>query len=148
MTDNHHGGSLLQRGQQMKFNPRTTTWQSAQAEEKTMPGVNWRNIGTNISGLQTLLTNAGVSAANLPTVLSGIGGIFGSSNPNKAEELSICGQMLTFANNPDVEKTLAMKLATEQGMPAGAASLALTLAQPGVDIPTRVMQIEQLIQQG
>lgn len=41
-----------------------------------------------------------------------------------------------------------MKLATEQGIPQAAASLALTLTQPGVDIPTRVLQIEQIIKQG
>ena len=53
-----------------------------------------------------------------------------------------------FANNPAMVQTLATKLATEIGIPQSAAAVAMTLAQPGVDVTAKVLQIEQLIKQG
>jgi hypothetical protein len=45
-------------------------------------------------------------------------------------------------------EALAMKLATEQGIPPSAAALAMTLGQPGVNTAQVVIEIEQLIKQG
>jgi hypothetical protein len=75
-----------------------------------------------------------------------------SSNPNESAELALCQQILTYtamgAVNPALLSTLAEKLATEQGIPADAGALALTLLNPGVNIPQTILQIEQLIKQG
>ena len=40
------------------------------------------------------------------------------------------------------------KLVTEAGIPADAAAIAMTLTQPGVNVATAVLQIEQLIKSG
>jgi hypothetical protein len=106
---------------------------------------NWSNIGSTISGISSALSAAGVSAASIPTLLSSIGL---ASNPNQSEELTLCSQLLMAANNVALAQALAMKLAVEAGIPASAAALAVTLGQPNVDIPTRVMQIEQIIKNG
>ena len=71
-----------------------------------------------------------------------------ASNPNQSAEIALCSQLLQFAGNPAVEQELVMKLVTEQGLPSSAAALAMTLTTPGVDIPSRVLEIEQLIKQG
>jgi hypothetical protein len=69
-----------------------------------------------------------------------------ASNPNQSEEIAICQQiMIAATGNPALVSAIAVKLATETGIPPAAASLALTLGNAGVDIPTRVMQIEQII---
>lgn len=110
--------------------------------------LNWSSIGTTISGLTSALSAAGVSSANMPSALQTIGSLI-NPNPNQSAELAICQQILIFsASQPALVSTLAVKLATEQGIPTDAASLALTLGQPGVDIPTRVSQIEALIKAG
>jgi hypothetical protein len=43
---------------------------------------------------------------------------------------------------------LVSKLVTEQGLPADAAAVAMTLLTPGVDVTAKVMQIESLIKSG
>jgi hypothetical protein len=106
---------------------------------------NWAQLGTTLSNLTSSLSAAGVSATALPNILQQIGL---ASNPNQSAELALCSQLLQFAGNPGVETELVMKLVTEQGLPASAASLAMTLLTPGTDIPSRVMEIEQLIKQG
>ncbi len=105
----------------------------------------WAQLGTNLANLTSSLTAAGVTQAAMPNILQQIGL---ASNPNQSAEIAICGQLLQFSNNPAIEQQLVMKLITEQGLPASAAALAMTLLQPGVDIPSRVLQIEQLIKQG
>lgn len=105
----------------------------------------WAQLGTNLANLTSSLTAAGVTQAAMPNILQQIGL---ASNPNQSAEIAICGQLLQFSNNPALEQQLVMKLITEQGLPASAAALAMTLLQPGVDIPSRVLQIEQLIKQG
>jgi len=106
---------------------------------------NWSQLGSTLSGLTSALATAGVSAASMPNILAQIGL---ASNPNESAELALCAQLLQFAGNPALESELVMKLVTEQGLPASAASLAMTLLTPGTDIPSRVMEIEQLIRQG
>lgn len=105
----------------------------------------WAQLGTNLANLTSSLTAAGVTQAAMPNILQQIGL---ASNPNQSAEIAICGQLLQFSNNPAIEQQLVMKLITEQGLPASAAALAMTLLQPGVDIPSRVLEIEQLIKQG
>jgi|SRR6202035_274550 len=107
--------------------------------------INWTTVGTTLSGLTTALSAAGVSAASMPSILQQVGLV---SNPNQSAELALCSQLLQFAGSPAVESELVMKLVTEQGLPTSAASLAMTLLTPGTDIPSRVMEIEQLIRQG
>ena len=107
----------------------------------------WAQLGTNLANLTSSLTAAGVTQAAMPNILQQIG-LASASNPNQSAEIAICGQLLQFSNNPAIEQQLVMKLITEQGLPASAAALAMTLLQPGVDIPSRVLEIEQLIKQG
>jgi hypothetical protein len=106
---------------------------------------NWTQLGSTLSGLTSALSAAGVSASSMPNILQQIGL---ASNPNESAELALCSQLLQFAGNPALESELVMKLITEQGLPASAASLAMTLLTPGTDIPSRVLEIEQLIKQG
>jgi len=108
--------------------------------------INWSQVGSITSGLVSALSTAGVSSANMPSILQQIGLL---QNPNESAELAICQQILLFSNSqPGLVAQLAMKLATEQGIPPDAATLALSLGQPGVDVAARVLQIEQLIKQG
>ena len=115
-----------------------------------MAGFNWGQVGNALGQITTALTNAGVNASSIPGLATTIGGLL-STNPNESDELKICGQILQYAFNPmfaGVEQQLEIKLASEQGIPAAAAALALSLAQPGVDIPSRVAQIEDIIRRG
>lgn len=107
--------------------------------------INWSNVGSTLSGITSALNAAGVSASSMPSILGAIGL---SQNPNQSEELTLCSQILMASANPALAEALAMKLATETGIPASAAALAVGLGQPGVDIPTRVLQIEQIIKNG
>ena len=107
--------------------------------------INWPQVGTTIANITSALTSAGVSSSDVPSVLNVVGQLM---NPSQSAELQICAQLLQFAGNPQIEGQLAIKLATENGIPPAAASLAMTLTQPGTDIPTRVLQIEQIIKQG
>lgn len=107
---------------------------------------NWSAIGNTLSGISGALQGAGLTpgSANYNTALSTLGGLI-SSNPNSTAELALCAQILQFASNPAIVDKLVTSLIVEQGLPPAAASLAMTLMQPGTDIPTRVLQIEQLI---
>ena len=106
---------------------------------------NWTAIGSTLTGLTSALTAAGVNSTTIPSILNQVGLVV---NPNQSAELAMCAQLMQFSGNPQIEGELAIKLATEQGIPASAATLAMTLTQPGVDVPTRVLQIEQIIKQG
>lgn len=106
---------------------------------------NWTSIGTTLSGLTSALSAAGVSSSSMGSILNQIGL---SSNPSKSAEIALCGQILTSMGNPQLTQALAIKLATEQGIPASAAALAMTLGQPGINVAQTVIEIEQLIQQG
>jgi hypothetical protein len=106
---------------------------------------NWGQLATNLTGLTSALTAVGVTPANMGTVLNQIGAI---ANPNQAEELALCQQMMIAAGNPAMIQLLVSKLVTEQGIPADAAAVAMQLLQPGVDVVAKVMQIEQLIKSG
>lgn len=108
-------------------------------------GVNWSNIGTTISGVTSALSAAGVSSASFGSILGAIGL---SQNPNESAELAICQSILLGAANPALVQALAMKLATEQGIPQDAAELAMTLGTPGVNAVQVVLEIETLIKQG
>jgi hypothetical protein len=105
----------------------------------------WTSVGTTLGNLTTALSAAGVNSTSMPNILSQIGM---AANPNQSAELAICSQLLQLASNPAIEQELTMKLITEQGLPASAAALAMTLLTPGTDIPARVLEIEQLIKQG
>jgi hypothetical protein len=111
--------------------------------------VNWSGVGSTLSGLTSALSAAGVSSTSMGSILSAIGL---NSNPNESAEIALCQQILTYsamgAVNPALVSMLADKLATEQGIPADAGALALTLVTPGVNIPQTILQIEQLIKQG
>jgi hypothetical protein len=106
---------------------------------------NWSSVGSTLSGLTSALSAAGVSSSSMGSILNEIGL---SSNPNQSAEIAICGQILTAMGNPQLTEALAMKLATEQGIPPSAAALAMTLGQPGVNTAQVVIEIEQLIKQG
>jgi hypothetical protein len=106
---------------------------------------NWASIGSTLGGLTTALSNAGVSASSMPSILNAIGL---SSNPNESAELAICQQLMMASGNPALVQALVMKLATEQGIPADASQLAMTMLQPGANIAQIALEIEQLIKQG
>ena len=108
-------------------------------------GFNWASLANNLSGLTNALTAVGVTPANMGTVLNSIGAV---ANPSQSEELALCQQMLLAASNPAMLQLLVGKLVTEQGIPADAASVAMGLLQPGVDVTSKVLQIEQLIKSG
>jgi hypothetical protein len=110
-----------------------------------MASINWGQIGSTLAGITGALTAAGVNGSSQNPILNQIGLLI---NPNVTQELALCQQLLQFAGNPQIEAQLAMQLATKQGLPPAAAALALTLTQPGVDVPTRVLQIEQIIRSG
>jgi hypothetical protein len=107
--------------------------------------VNWSGIGSTVSGITSALTAAGVSSSSFGSILGAIGL---SQNPNESAELSICQSILLGAANPALVNALAIKLATEQGIPQDAAQLAMTLGMPGVNAVQVVLEIEQLIKQG
>ena len=80
------------------------------------------------------LTNAGASGAPIGDMMVIAGTwFFGSYSAGRAFMLV---------------QALTMKLVTEQGIPQDAASIAMTLLQPGVDIPQTIIEIETLIKQG
>ena len=106
---------------------------------------NWSSVGSIFGGLTSALTNAGVSAGSMGGALTSI---FAWSNPDYSQELEICQSILVASNNPGLVAALAQKLATEQGIPASALAVAMTLVQPGVDVTAKVLQIEQLIKSG
>ena len=106
---------------------------------------NWSQLANNLTGLTTALTAVGVTPANMGTVLNQIGAI---SNPNQAEELALCQQMMIASSSPQMIQLLVSKLVTEQGIPASAAAVAMQLLTPGVDVVAKVMQIESLIRSG
>lgn len=110
-----------------------------------MTSINWSSIGSTLSGVSSTLSSLGISGSTASTILGAIGL---SSNPNESAELAICGSILMGAANPALLQALTMKLVTEQGIPQDAAALAMTLLQPGVNIPQTVLEIEQLIKQG
>ena len=104
--------------------------------------VNWSSIGQAVS---SALSAAGSAPA---TVTSALSALFKAQNPNETDELAICAQILVASGNPALQGALAVKLATEVGIPSDAAALAMTLGNTGVDVPSRVLQIEQLIRSG
>jgi hypothetical protein len=110
-----------------------------------MSNVNWSSIGSSLSGVASTLSSLGISGSSASTILGSIGL---STNPNQSAELSICASILMGMANPMLVQALTMKLVTEQGIPQDAAALAMTLLQPGVNIPQVVLEIEQLIKQG
>ena len=87
----------------------------------------------------------GITGTTATTILNDIGA---ASNPNQSEELQLCTQLLMAAGNPALVAALQAKLVTEAGIPADAAAIAMTLTQPGVNVATAVLQIEQLIKSG
>lgn len=109
--------------------------------------LNWSSIGSTLSGVATALGAAGLTpgSANFNSIMGSIGL---AMNPNQSEELAICQQIIMYSANPMLLTNLVTKLMTEQGLPMAAAQLASTLLTPGTDIPTRVIQIEQIIKQG
>ena len=110
-----------------------------------MSSINWSSVGSNLSGVMSTLTSLGVTGTSASQILGSIGL---ASNPNQSAELAICGSILMGMANPMMLQALTMKLVTEQGIPQDAAALAMTLLQPGTNIPQVVLEIEQLIKQG
>lgn len=110
-----------------------------------MASINWSAIGTSLSSVATTLNSLGITGANASAILGSIGL---SANPNQSAELAICSSILMGMANPILVQALTMKLVTEQGIPQDAAALAMTLLQPGVNIPQTVLEIETLIKQG
>ena len=108
---------------------------------------NWGQLGTNLSNVVTSITAAGVApgSASFNSILASIGL---SQNPNQTEELQLCASIMVAQSNPLLVSALTQKLATEQGIPPAAATLAMTLLAPGADIPKIVIEIETIIRQG
>ena len=114
--------------------------------------INWNSVGAAASAITTnlssALTAAGVTPATISTLMPSLMQQIGAaSNPNQADELNVCAQLIQFAGTP-MEPMLVQKLVTEQGIPATAAKVAMELILPGVDVDAKVLQIEQLIRQG
>ena len=107
--------------------------------------VNWSAIGTSLSGVTSTLSSLGITGQSASQILGSIGL---SANPNQSAELAICSSILMGMANPMLVQALTMKLVTEQGIPQDAASIAMTLLQPGVNIPQTIIEIETLIKQG
>jgi hypothetical protein len=89
--------------------------------------INWSSIGSSLSGVSSTLSSLGI---------------------NQSAELAICSSILMGMANPVLVQALTMKLVTEQGIPQDAAALAMTLLQPGINIPQTILEIETLIKQG
>lgn len=107
--------------------------------------VNWANIGANLGTLNTTLTSLGLTPANITTVLNQVGSL---SNPNQSDELAICQALMINAGNPVLVAAYEQKLIMEVGLPPAAASIASTLANAGVDVDAKVLEIEQIIKNG
>lgn len=107
--------------------------------------VNWSGIGSTMSGITSALSAAGVSSSSFSSILGAIGL---AQNPDESAELAICQSILLGAANPALVAALSVKLATEQGIPADAAALAMTLGSPGINTAQVVLEIETLIKQG
>jgi hypothetical protein len=110
-------------------------------------GINWGNVGTTLGGVVTSITAAGVAPGSsaFNSILAAIGL---SKNPNESEELALCSSIMVAQGNPMLVSALSTKLATEQGIPAAAATLAMTLATPGTNIAQVVIEIETIIRNG
>jgi hypothetical protein len=106
---------------------------------------NWTSVGNTLSGITTALTAAGVTSTSIPGIMASIGL---AANPNQAEEQALCSQIMIASGDPTLAAALATKLATEAGIPPAAATIAMTLGQPGVDIIGRVAEIEAIITKG
>ena len=65
------------------------------------------------------------------------------------KEQQLCQQIMMAMRNPSLVTALSKSNSfTEQGIPMAAATLAMSLGTPGVDIPSRILQIEEIIRQG
>lgn len=108
---------------------------------------NWGQLGTNLSNVVTSITAAGVTpgSSSFNSILASIGL---SQNPNQTAELQLCASIMVASGNPMLVAALAQKLATEQGIPPAAATLAMQLLTPGIDIGAKVIEIETVIRQG
>lgn len=107
--------------------------------------INFSNVASNFAKLnQTLLSN-GVAQAALPNVMSQISSIFGSSNPNKSEELALLNQLIAASANPAAAAAIEGKLITENGLPPAAAAIILKMSTPGADVTTLALQAQQII---
>jgi hypothetical protein len=113
-----------------------------------MASINFSSIGTNFASLVSALTSAGVTSTSLPSVLSSIGSVFTPSNPNQAEELALCAQIMQMQGNPAIAQQLEMKLATEQGMPPAAQAIVMQMLQPGANVTQLAVEAEQVIRAG
>jgi hypothetical protein len=109
--------------------------------------MNWGNVGTTLGGVVTAIANAGVQPGSSAwhSILASIGL---ASNPNQSEEMALCSSIMVAQGNPMLVSALSTKLATEQGIPAAAATLAMTLAAPGTNIAQVVIEIETIIRNG
>src|ERR1700677_4502397 len=108
---------------------------------------NWSQVGTTLSGVVSSITAAGVapgtSAFNSILASIGLG-----QNPNESAELALCSSIMVASGNPMLVSALTQKLATEQGIPPAAATLAMTLITPGTNIAQVVIEIETIIKNG
>ena len=109
--------------------------------------MNWSTIGTTLSGVVSAVTAAGVTpgSASFNSILASIGL---GQNPNQSAELALCSSIMVASGNPMLVSALTQKLATEQGIPPAAATLAMTLLTPGTNIPQVVLEIETIIKNG
>ena len=108
---------------------------------------NWGSIGSTLAGVSSAIANAGVAVGSTSwhSILASIGL---AQNPNQSEELALCSQILVVQSNPPLVAALAQKLATEQGIPPAAATLAMQFMQPGADVSKIALEIETIIRQG
>jgi hypothetical protein len=114
-----------------------------------MSKIDFSQVGSILSGVTSTLSGLGITGTSAATAATSIlGSVMAASNPNKSAELQICSSILMANGNPALVQALTMKLATEQGIPQDAAALAMTLLNPGVNVPQTVLEIEQLINQG
>jgi hypothetical protein len=103
----------------------------------------WSGVTSAVGGLKSVLSAAGVSSSNLPSVLSSIAGLV---NPGEAQEITLCKQILLVSTQPDLVAKLADQLALTAGIPAAVIPLAQKLKTAGVDVAATVLEIEQIIQ--
>jgi hypothetical protein len=108
---------------------------------------NWSQVGTTLSGVVTSLGAAGIApgSTSFNSILASIGL---GQNPNESAELALCSSIMVAQGNPMLVSALTQKLATEQGIPPAAATLAMTLLTPGANIPQIVIEIETIIKNG
>lgn len=106
----------------------------------------WSNIGGVLSGVAAAAKAAGVTTASgMQSLMNAFGN---ATNPNESDEIALCKEIAASVGNQAMVNALEQKLIGEIGLPPAAAAIAVTLANPGVDVTAKVLEMEQIIQAG